>query len=959
MEENIYIYFGVSPDDGEAKLKAELNKKKATMQRSPKADAPQQLAIIKEYEAKLSQDGYLKAQAAAYAEARRQQRNEQEKNIRNQARILVINGEIEETALNSLSAENKAFTKEEILRIIGATIKKKKQFKYKPTGKQGKLMESSKYKSIVSQLQSVGKRDLYSFLGVSVAETCEKIKNIAQNKYTESLGHLDNDYKTTLKNLFQTCRDLLGDADKRASYDYTLSNEGFAAVEEDISRIAAGESKVILPEQYEALLEKCTKNGIHRDKAEYMIYESAEKKHITIIEPSGGKASVVCRYCGALNDEGSFVCKSCAMPLVVTCPQCGRMSTDSDEMRCTQCGFDIGSMNMAEAQVKEAENSLRINNIEEAIKHAKSANYYWPNYMRLPNLLERINAAYDSISKKIAVVKELCSKRLYYEAKSMLPSLGYGREASAIRSEVERATSSADSLLQKAGRETDANARIDLYLQALDICSDCKAAADMLRQTPPSAPREVKATVTGQSVKIEWTALQTKYVEYQIVRKAKSMPNSPSDGETISVTRDHILTDPQPTEGESYYYAVFSKCGNVTSATSAKTQSPVLLAVDLKPADIATDIQTRQIGFNIRFPKNAAGVEVYRDGKLVSTMVGSSFIDTGLTPDRQYAYRFVVVYADCTGKKWRSEGYQRTFAPTSPPEAVKITLTEGEKTATISWKNPARGTLVIYQSDTPFSLLPGNKVSIDSLRYHKLDIIGERTQIAKNFSGARYYLPVTISGGTGIVGEAVKLVSIACPQNIKIDQGDGYFTARWDWAGARAVRIITTLGTGGAQTTDIRHPAKPEARIDIPKGNKSVTVRIMSMISIEGQTMTAVAHEQTLTLEALRLNFVDAKSPSSLFGLFGKSKYTLTLRAESPLPCDIDVLVGERVPPIDIKTRAPQATIKASQCRPGSNVEFEIDYSRRDKNAPLYIRLVPSDHSKMGLIAIIPDMKKL
>ena len=139
----------------------------------------------------------------------------------------------------------------------------------------------------------------------------------------EDLYNNLNDEKTTVNNLVGYCKTQLLDAGKRADYDFTCGNQVFADVRSKIERIASGTDRIIRPEQYKALLEECTKKGMPYDKAEYMIYKTAEQHKVTIVEPADNSSMQMCRFCGTLNSKGSRVCKSCGLPVIVVCPKCG------------------------------------------------------------------------------------------------------------------------------------------------------------------------------------------------------------------------------------------------------------------------------------------------------------------------------------------------------------------------------------------------------------------------------------------------------------------------------------------------------------------------------------------------------------------------------------------------------------------------------------------------------------
>ena len=288
MEENIYDFLGLTPKDGEAKVKEELEAqiKKWTNQLTRQAArAKAKLEVLKRFKAELGTNpNMLKEHADKYTTLIAQQKQQQEKSIREDASIYVVNGQIEEVILNELISDYSAFSKEEILSIIGATIKKKKEFKYKETGS-GRELDPTLFKRILEDLAKVKKRDLYDFLCVPANAPSSLIKQICDEKYVENQNRPIDNARVTIQNLVGYCKHLLLDASKRADYDCTCGNQVFADVRSKIERIASGTDRIIRPEQYKALLEKCTKEGMPYEKAEYMIYNTAEHHKVTIIEP--------------------------------------------------------------------------------------------------------------------------------------------------------------------------------------------------------------------------------------------------------------------------------------------------------------------------------------------------------------------------------------------------------------------------------------------------------------------------------------------------------------------------------------------------------------------------------------------------------------------------------------------------------------------------------------------------
>ena len=121
MEENIYDFLGLVPKDGETKVKEELEAQiiKWTNQltRQP-ARAKAKLDVLKRFKAELvSNPNMIKEHADKYKTLIEQKKKQQEKSIRDDASIYVVDGQIEETALAELAKRNSAYTKEEILSI--------------------------------------------------------------------------------------------------------------------------------------------------------------------------------------------------------------------------------------------------------------------------------------------------------------------------------------------------------------------------------------------------------------------------------------------------------------------------------------------------------------------------------------------------------------------------------------------------------------------------------------------------------------------------------------------------------------------------------------------------------------------------------------------------------------------------------------------------------------------------
>lgn len=959
MEENIYSYLKMSPDDSDAavikKLEDEIGKWIKMRPKQPER-ATAKLAILNGFKNELANNpNMLKEHADKLDELVKQKRLEQEKAIREDARIYVVNGEIEEAFLNELAKRNSAYSKEEILKIIGAKIKKKKVFINSVTGK---FMDPSIYNRICEDLKKLEKRSLYDFLSLPINASASVIKATCTKIFNDNVCKPDNDIKSAVSGCIGYCQAYLLDDSKRVDYDYTLSNEAFESTRKKIEHIGAGSDRIIRPEQYKALFEECTKKGMPYDKAETMIHITAEQYKVTIIEPADNNSIQMCRFCGALNSKGSRVCKSCGLPIIVVCPKCGKESSDHEELRCIKCGFVIGDFPKADTLVKNAQTALKYNNVDEAIKCIESAANIWPNHPKLQEVVHAIKKSQSAIDSALSKVKNLCSKHAYYEALSLLGEIGYGKDATLLRKEIESAVNNADALIAKAKSISNTNEQIDCYMQALSICSDCAIAKEKLLLTPPTAPASIRAEVKGNIIHIEWSKLQSQYIQYLLIRKANGRPSSPKDGEIICETLNNAVDDTKSEAGVSYYYAVYSKCGDVFSSHAAITTTPALTVIDINPNSISLDVQENQIGFSIPFPNRAKSIEIYRDGTLIKNLTGSSYMDVNLKPEQPYTYKFITIYEDCTQKKHSSMGITQVIRPMSPPKPVKLVMTEQDDIVKLSWDKPNKGTLCIYESDKTFDILENNKVNIDNLKHRQLDISGNSYQLRKNFSGVKYFLPITVQGNIGVAGKEVKIVSIIKPSGVSFDRNETFVLVKWKWNNISSVRIQVQVDNGNIQKYDVDSPASPNYKVELPQKAKSIKIGVASRIHVGNETLIGDEITQIISLKAVKINFKEVKS-ESIFGFLSKDKYSLSIESDSILPCKIELLIAENFPPTNLVNYRTNLTISPNELKPGCVLKKEFQYTRMQKGKPVYFRLIAADRELAKQVVIIPETRQL
>lgn len=873
MALNIYDFLGLDTNVDDNTVLANLNKVKAkwvNMRLNRPEIADSKLNIIRQLEEELKANpNLLTEHRKLFAEIQKEKKNAQEKAIRENAKIFVINGEIEESHLKALQNKNPTFTDTEILKILGARIKSKRK-RSSTANEKGNFIEHTIYKGIVDKLKAIGKSDLYDFLNLKHSAPTAEISAREKDLYSRAMSGASNTENTLRKEICGFVRTWLIDEVKRLDYDHTLKYEPFQPVSHKIDQIISV-GKLIQPSQYEKLVEECTKNGIPLEHAEDLIYEYAESKGITIVD--GGLSSKVstCRFCGSLNAKNTPICKGCGMPIVITCPGCGAKSESENELRCTKCGFNIGDMPLAIKALDQCDIKLGFNNIDGAMECYNEAARYWPGHKGLSATLTKI------------------------------------------------------------------------------------------KDTAPAAPTALKATVCGNTVNLQWTGLRSKYVKYEyiVIRKNGSVPNSITDGEQIAVTSDDKISDIVRDAGINFYYAVYCRNDKRTSAQGAKSTEPVMIVDNISANDITFDIQENQIVFNFK-KSRAACIEIYRDGNRLSSIMGNTFIDNNLITGHAYTYRFVAIYRDNNGNMKPASGLPMTLTPLAAPKPVELLMDEKGKEVLLSWKKPAFGSVIVYQSDKPFTILPGNKVPLDSAQFTRVETVNNSVRLFKNWSGIRFYLPVTVQGNIGVAGKGVSVTSIEKVSEASAINEGNKVEVRWVWSNCSAVRVSYSIDGKKCRDHDIEKDKSPDSRftLTVPDSAKSITVSVMSLVRTPDRILTSEPIMQTLVLRATKVEFLRVSNLRRMF-LLPSDEYELSIKTDSVLPCDLHVLVNESIPPANLVNYTPAAVIKASEVISGQPTVIKLRYTRRLKSAPIFFRIIAANRTMAKSLRLVSEIQQL
>ena len=367
------------------------------------------------------------------------------------------------------------------------------------------------------------------------------------------------------------------------------------------------------------------------------------------------------------------------------------------------------------------------------------------------------------------------------------------------------------------------------------------------------------------------------------------------------------------------------------------------------------------IFFDIKFPKGASAIEVYRDDEKIRTITDSQFTDSDLQTDHTYRYGFVAVYKNEYGDELRSEKTTKDISTSKLqlPTPVSLNIKQTEKEATITWKKPERGIVRIYHSPKPFELHRNDIIEdVNAFDYPVLSSLETNYIVQKNFCGERYFIPVTIVENVGIVGEQQGITSMITPKGVRIDSTDiAHIKVIWLWDDVPMVRIKWAAEDGNEKWEDIANDGhSPEFELPLAAKARNFAVSVSALYKTsDGKTLESEPSIQKAALSPVKVDFIEAKSEARLFS--HKNEFSVTLKADGEPPCDLCVLLEEGAMPLNLTNFKSHCTIAHTDLADGTAKKFTFTYQRMQKKLPLYFRIIAADRNLP--LKVVPETQKI
>lgn len=242
--------------------------------------------------------------------------------------------------------------------------------------------------------------------------------------------------------------------------------------------------------------------------------------------------------------------------------------------------------------------------------------------------------------------------------------------------------------------------------------------------TPPTIPTGLHTTsVLDTSIGLSWTASTDNVgvTGYKIYRNSS----------LIGTTSGTSYTDSglQPVTGYSYTIVAYDAANNV-SAQSAPLNTQT--AFDTTPPSTPTGLQTSgQTDTSISLSWTPAtdnvgvsGYNVYRGNTLITSTVGTSYTDSGLSVNSSYTYR-VQAYDSSGNNSVQSTPLTASTLPDTTPPSSPTNLVSGSQATTtvdLSWNAATDDVAVtgyrVYRDSTLVTTLSGTTYTDTGLHYN-------------------------------------------------------------------------------------------------------------------------------------------------------------------------------------------------------------------------------------------------
>jgi len=340
-----------------------------------------------------------------------------------------------------------------------------------------------------------------------------------------------------------------------------------------------------------------------------------------------------------------------------------------------------------------------------------------------------------------------------------------------------------------------------LLAQARRIAADDDEVRRRAERAPIPPPRELRATVAGDGVRLDWQAPHSAATDlrYRVLRRAGAMPAGPRDGRLVAETASTGAADASPPVARELHYAVFATGNGGASwsraATAAATLVPparhvtaqagpdrITLSWQAHPATVAVRVR-RTEG---RPPTDGA------DGLPLAAGPGT-LVDRQVREGVDYYYALVAVFHDEQHRETPARAVIVSAAPR--PEARPLDGLRVEPVARagdavrvrVAWPASAGTVRVRFGTGRP-PWAYGTVLAPSAAERYGAVVAGAPERQGDDLvleadvpAGPQVYVPFTVGAAGAVVGRAVQAGRAEPVRELVARRTGDVVTAMWLW----------------------------------------------------------------------------------------------------------------------------------------------------------------------------------
>jgi hypothetical protein len=762
-------------------------------------EAKRNLALIRDIKGVLLNPATRDAERAAAREAQAGERRTRQDRQTERLDLMLAKGYLYDVERDILVTEGPDAA--QIERIDAAEIRPSPQAR---PGHERLATETER--TLKANLAIVPHRDLYQALAtvnpaVTDTSSLAELTAAANALYAKARTIADKTRPEVgaLQTLAGLARQVFGSAEQRRRHDFFMRVAPIEAIAEQYAADLAPVRRVDA-RQFEVFLRTAAEQGWDPALASEVFAGYLRDRGWIVETPPVSTAQwwrrqQPCPVCASLNDPAAGNCSRCGAPMRSRCPRCGEQPSARDAA-CPHCGFPVGQRAWVQHLTEEAEAALARKDPDAAAVVVANARTVWslppdsPDELavRLRAVARQAERLQHAAHTSLAPITRLMEAGSYRKAMTRLRSLGAARSSAgeAMLASCEAVVQEADKLCEDARRPGQRPARrAELYLRAMELCTDHREALRELRAIPPAPPRRLLAVTDEerQRVRLTWKPAPDRGCWSVVVRVDGTVPPVTDTGPGLRrwvVRAGGSWEDKAPPVGLPMSYAVFTErdTGRTMSATAAVTSAPVLLTAPVT-LTVRPGNGTAELSWTL--PERATGVEIQREevppgaGPVCLTPATGGphqLTDTAVRNGQRYRYtlraRYPCPVPGRPAENRLSSVTVKEITPGQAPEPPGQVYARGQPPrpgislyrhkVRLSWPDPSAGQLRVVKTVPP-GRPPAAGTELEAAELDKICLDGhhqllEHDDVWLTDPAPCWYTPVLVADGRCYVGES-------------------------------------------------------------------------------------------------------------------------------------------------------------------------------------------------------------